>query len=654
MAGRPGAAHRSYLHYGWVRLRAKRQPPLFLPLFLGKTLRLADRRDFRGARLVLAASCLIVLGAGLGACADLRRGPPEPHWRQPVAVVLAGHWLITANTRAASISVVDVSRRRVAAEYVVGRRPVDVALADRDGREIAVLCQGDRSGGQVVFLEFADGIPRRSQSLSTPVDPQRLCFFGADRLAVTTRWSRRLALYHRADSQWRLRDQIDLPFAARSVCFDPSGRHVLVADAFGGRIAVVPWVAPHGMQIRLLEAQALGELVPSAQRDCLLVPHVQMQSQMPTVPERIFWGAVINEFVRGIGWRELLQEESPRRLEFTRTPESGSASGSGKARPIARWSLLPLAEPGAGAADPTALAVTKDGRGAVCLSGVDRVALIDVGAWRVTRQVPVGRGPSDVVLDAKGRVAYVVNRFDDTVSVVEMEAGKQVSVIALGERPELSAAERGEVLFHDGRLSRDAWYSCRSCHVDGHTTGGLNDNFADGDEGAPKRVLSLLGVSHTGPWAWLGTRPTLEIAVRKSLQTTMRTPSDQLSSTAIDDLVAYLRTLTPPPGVAKARGTVDPTLARRGAEVFRSRECDQCHQPPQYTTPEVWDVSMPDEHGRSEFNPPSLRGVSQRDRFFHDGRAASLEEALERHGGLDRDGWSAEDRRALLHFLKTL
>ncbi len=654
MAGRPGATHRSYFHYGWVRLRAKRQPPLFLPLLFRKTLRHAESWDFRGVRVVLAASCLIVLGTGLRACADLPPVLSEPHWRQPVAIALAGHWVVTANTRAASISVLDIHRRRLAAEYEVGQRPVDVALVSGDGRELAVLCQGDRSGGEVVFLEFADGIPRRRQSLSTPVDPQRFCFFGADRLAVTTRWSRRLALYHRADSQWRLRDQIDLPFAARSVCFDPSGRHVLVADAFGGRIAVVPWESPQSIQIRLLEAQALGELVPSDQRDCLLVPHVQMQPHMPTVPERIFWGAVINEFVRGIGWRELLQEDLARRLEFAGPPESTSPSASDNARPIGKWSLLPLAEPGRGAADPSALAVTKDGRGIVCLSGVDRVALIDIGVWRVTRQVSVGRGPSDVALDAEGRLAYVANRFDDTVSVVDIAAGKQVSVIPLGERPVLSAAERGEVLFHDGRLSRDAWFSCRSCHVDGHTTGGLNDNFADGDDGAPKRVLSLLGVSHTAPWAWLGTRPTLEMAVRKSLETTMRTPSDHLSDTVVDDLVAYLRTLEPPPGVARAGGTVDDALARQGEEVFQRRECHQCHQPPHYTSSEVWNVSMPDEHGRSEFNPPSLRGVSQRDRFFHDGRAASLEEALERHGGLDQSDWSTEERRALLHFLQTL
>src|SRR2546430_7868047 len=39
---------------------------------------------------------------------------------------------------------------------------------------------------------------------------------------------------------------------------------------------------------------------------------------------------------------------------------------------------------------------------------------------------------------------------------------------------------------------------------DGHTNGLLNDNFTDGSFGTPKRVLSLLGVKDTGPWAWTG------------------------------------------------------------------------------------------------------------------------------------------------------
>jgi hypothetical protein len=65
-------------------------------------------------------------------------------------------------------------------------------------------------------------------------------------------------------------------------------------------------------------------------------------------------------------------------------------------------------------------------------------------------------------------------------------------------------------------------------------------------------------------------------------------------------------------------------------------------------------VGITDELGRRRFNPPSLRGVSQRERLFHDNRARNLGEVIGRFGhGLDkplRDG----DRDDLLRFLESL
>ena len=39
-------------------------------------------------------------------------------------------------------------------------------------------------------------------------------------------------------------------------------------------------------------------------------------------------------------------------------------------------------------------------------------------------------------------------------------------------------------------------------------------------------------------------------------------------------------------------------------------------------------MGLHDEMGETEFNPPSLLGVSQRASYFHDGRAATLEDVL--------------------------
>jgi len=41
--------------------------------------------------------------------------------------------------------------------------------------------------------------------------------------------------------------------------------------------------------------------------------------------------------------------------------------------------------------------------------------------------------------------------------------------------------------------------ACHSCHTDGHTNGGLFDTLNDGRYENLKKVLSLRGVTRTGP-----------------------------------------------------------------------------------------------------------------------------------------------------------
>src|SRR5262249_32829906 len=157
----------------------------------------------------------------------------------------------------------------------------------------------------------------------------------------------------------------------------------------------------------------------------------------------------------------------------------------------------------------------------------------------------------------------------DSISVIDLQALKVTGEIRLGTPPkELRPEERGELLFHDARLSRDAWFSCHSCHTDGHTSGRLNDNLSDGSLGPPNRVLSLLGVKDTGPWAWNGKMADLETQVRQSVRSTMqgRAATDE----QVRDLVAYLKTLPPPPSLTEARGTTDARAVKRGREVFEA------------------------------------------------------------------------------------
>jgi cytochrome c peroxidase len=200
----------------------------------------------------------------------------------------------------------------------------------------------------------------------------------------------------------------------------------------------------------------------------------------------------------------------------------------------------------------------------------------------------------------------------------------------------------------------DGWMSCHSCHTDGHTMGLRSDNLGDGTFGAPKRTPSLLGVRETGPYAWNGSLATLEEQIRKSVENTMQGPR-KLTDEEVSDLAEFLRSLSPPAGLAELQAPgMTPELVERGEVVFADHGCAGCHQPPTFTSPGTRDVGLVDELGVRRFNPPSLRAVSQRSAFFHDNRAVSLADVFTRWGHQVPEDIPAEDVEALVAFLCSL
>ncbi len=298
---------------------------------------------------------------------------------------------------------------------------------------------------------------------------------------------------------------------------------------------------------------------------------------------------------------------------------------------------------GSATADPSGVLAGSDGLTAVAFSGVGEVAVHYKG---YTKRIPVGTFPA--AMTAAGGRLYVANRLDDSVSVIDLNRGEVLQTISLGPAPRSTSEERGERLFFSAKLSHDGWLSCHSCHTEGHTSGLVVDTLGDGDYGAPKLVPSLLGTRDTQPWSWDGSAALLREQVQKSLTTTMH--GEPLSARDMEDLFAFLTSLDPPPPA----GSAPKDLIGQGQKVFKARGCVNCHAPPAFTTPVTVDVSLLDEHRRSRFNPPSLRGVSQRRRYFHDGRAKNLEEVLlkVRHQ-LDAP-LSKQEARALLAFLRSL
>jgi CxxC motif-containing protein (DUF1111 family) len=154
-------------------------------------------------------------------------------------------------------------------------------------------------------------------------------------------------------------------------------------------------------------------------------------------------------------------------------------------------------------------------------------------------------------------------------------------------------------------------------------------------------------------------------------------PDPELSARGLELTDAFVRLLAPPAPLKQSRE------ARRGRDLFAQVGCTGCHVPtlrtgdnpiPALSHKEVaayTDLLLHDMGPQladicfglakpSEFRTEPLMGTRLATQFLHDGRAKTLEQAIEMHGGegmRSRDLFEAlpaADRAALLAFLKTL
>jgi cytochrome c peroxidase len=146
--------------------------------------------------------------------------------------------------------------------------------------------------------------------------------------------------------------------------------------------------------------------------------------------------------------------------------------------------------------------------------------------------------------------------------------------------------------------------------------------------------------------------PDLESQVRKSITTTMHGPKP--SPKQVEAIAAFLRSLPPPPSSKQAGDKVDLAAVARGRDLFEQQACAGCHTPPAYTSRKTYDVGLQDEAGNKQFNPPSLRGVAHGGPFFHDNRAATLEDVFGRFRHQLKRDFTEQEVIDLVTFLRTI
>jgi YVTN family beta-propeller protein len=588
------------------------------------------RRDT--SRLVLlacAVCCVVALTVFVppSVAEETTQGSSVRH-RRPAALALlrSGRHVVVANERSGSLSVVDWQEGRVVAEQDIGRVLIDV-IRWGDDKLLAL----DRAAHELIVLSAAEPeqleILRRIRVAEHPamirMNPQQT------QIAVTSLWSQTVIVLSTADllDESPRPESVELPFCPRTCVWNPDGSRLFVADAFGGRLAVLDLSPLRVVTIQNVPGHNIHGLALSADGNRLVMAQQYIHDNSETSRDDIHWGTLLNNLVRSVAVEDAVDPGADLR-DRSRT--------------------LFLGDVERGGADPAGLLVRADGKLIVPLAGVNEVA-IDRSMGFEWKRVPVGRRPTAVALTPDEATLLVANTLDDSVSVIDVATGKEIRRITLGMTPELTAIDRGERLFYDGTRSHDAWLSCQSCHTDGHTAGILIDNSTDGGfDHTRKRTLSLRGIAETEPYAWTGAVKSLKQQLQISTESTMR--GEPLTDEQAADLAAYVETLPPTPQIASAR----PEVAEAGRKLFLDLRCDRCHAGPEYTTPLMYDVGLIDEAGRKQFNPPSLRGVRFQGSWFHDGRAKSLDDVFRKYKHQLPRPLSNAERDRLTEFLQGL
>lgn len=581
-------------------------------------------------------ACLILLGTLFVCLAPTGAKTADAfpaRQRRPVAAVLLddGNLLAIANERSGTISWLYLTHSPpLLGESTLGGQ-LSSLIALRGGN---ILAATDAETGALLLVrrEGGEGFVHQRIALAPGIASVAECNAGQT-LSVAALWSHKLFLLQIDPSSLHVAQQreVPLPFPPRRQLLLPDRKHLLVADAFGGQLAIVNTATGAIARTLELPGHNIGGLALSPDGSQIWLTHQTLDQSLPTTRENIIRGLLVDNVLRNISVQALLD-------------------------PQANWrhtsNTIRLGSFGAGAGDPAGLAPISNEEQLIAFAGVDEAAITTPNGSEL--RLPVGRRPTAVITIEPGKRYAVLNTLDDSVTLVTYDDVWETQTISLGPQPPVTSADRGERLFFDARLSAERWLSCQSCHPDGHTNGLRADTRGDESYGAPKRVLTLRGTALTDKWAWNGEIQDLDVQVKKSLATSIH--SAEFTGQDVADLTTYLHKLPhPPPLLPVTQDPNDLKQLARGEKLFGELGCIQCHIPPRtYTSHGVVDVGLSDELGQRKFNPPSLRGVSQNARFFHDNRAPTLESVFIDHGHqLPRD-LAPQELSDLVRFLKSL
>jgi len=290
---------------------------------------------------------------------------------------------------------------------------------------------------------------------------------------------------------------------------------------------------------------------------------------------------------------------------------------------------------------PVGVEVSADGTEVfVAAFGSGQVGVLDADG-NLVRRIAVGEGPAGLAYDESENLLYVWNRFDSSISVVNLTDDSSVTV-SLGFDPTPTDVLAGRILFYSGEnSSAHGDLSCASCHIFGgmdNISWDLGDpqgefippssQFLNGYHPmkGPMTTQSLKELEGTQPLHWRGDRS--ELIDFNAAFVSLLGRDAELSAGEFADFEAFVLSLSYPPSPLRdLDGSLpsppsgpDPSHGEQlytSGNLVGNNQCVDCHSLPTGENGAVIPAQLLDALSRLEqdMGVPQLRNMYEKTRF---------------------------------------
>jgi YVTN family beta-propeller protein len=568
----------------------------------------------------------------------------EPLYHSPNHIVLSpgGELAYVVNQTANTVSELDVAAREVLREIPVGEYPSHLALAP-DGATLLVTCNYT---GTVDVVDLDQG--RVVRTIQTGYEPYGVTISSAgDEFYVANALSNTVSIIDMESGETRV--EVPVGRGPRYIAEIPGSGRIFVGNAMSRNASIIDVATGEIVETRDMgRAGLIRQVLISPDGRWAFAAHVVSHDELITLQME-------RGMIHSNGFSVMDLEEPEHRV------------------------TLLLDKLLVGAANPWGLAMSSDESMLyVSVAGTHEIAYVDLprameivartspeevdrvsmdvqllDSLRIMRRIDCGGiGPRGMALCENRNELLITNHFTNNVSVMDASSGEIRDVIALGPEQPMTLWREGEMLFNDGRLCFQQWFSCASCHQEDATMDGFNWDLANDGLGNPKSAKSMHDVYDTPPAMWRGVRMDIDAAVQAGQRFLGRIP-DPENHRALMAFLANPRLAPNPYRLA------DPEILARGEEIFFRSRCDACHAPPNFSDLRKHDLGLRAKTDlRSRFVTPSLRECYRTGPFLHDGRAETLREIFTDHNPDDLHGLtshlSEQELDELISYLRTL